>query len=734
LDVDGDVTITNSELVLNFANTWTFKEDPSSSPILSIRPSDEVSTFSIVDFFTGKGDGSQTCAINLFGDGVTHNDVLGEFLQVGWGAGDGAYVIRTKKRDSGSQREIQIAADGSTDQLVLETLGDVSMANNLDVGGDITATSYNAGLVTLDASELYYGGGAYFDMRSATYFRFLDDLLMEISEQIRFRDTNAIMYSPGIGDLIIDVRDEVQIDTSLLDINASGQVAITTLTLNVDADADISGTLDVHDDVTVNGLLDIDDSIDSDTANTGSAGEPTYGISNRHIVSSFDTSSLQYSIEGFGRWTGSSDGSAGTLLGFNANAQQRGSGNLGELYGLQSNLTFNTGDTGNLTKGAAVKAALNFASDAAQGTITDAYGVYVTNPAWMSDNKITNTYGICIDPIEQPSSSGVRTNYGLCIGDVTSANTANYAIKTGAGAVDFGDTLDVAGVTTLQGITQPPVDGDTGDIVVQTGVNTLEIKTPTVDVPVVLSMYDAEPGRGSETNWCGGMLSLATAQPLDSAPTDLAVTKGIGKLLIIVNAGSDISGSITITGESIDRETGASTPADTDSITVDTLTTDTSDTDTNGNIRHAFTNAYISSKWFTGSVTLSTTDLTLTDVDVFHISFEQFNDQPNIVLDTFDANLYTLNVNAEFDAYLFSVHVTGSKATIERHADLNIGADGETAIVNKYWRLRRGNLNDAIDGTTDGVWVDVHYSNSPSYIEDVTLKLWATETRSLTLN
>jgi hypothetical protein len=299
---------------------------------------------------------------------------------------------------------------------------------------------------------------------------------------------------------------------------------------------------------------------------------------------------------------------------------------------------------------------------------------------------------------------------------------------------DISGTLDVGGVTTLQGITQPPVDGDTGDIVVQTGVNTLEIKTPTVDVPVVLSMYDAEPSRGSETNWCGGMLSLATAQPLDSAPTDLAVTKGIGKLLIIVNAGSDISGSITITGESIDRETGASTPADTDSITVDTLTTDTSDTDTNGNIRHAFTNAYISSKWFTGSVTLSTTDLTLTDVDVFHISFEQFNDQPNIVLDTFDANLYTLNVNAEFDAYLFSVHVTGSKATIERHADLNIGADGETAIVNKYWRLRRGNLNDAIDGTTDGVWVDVHYSNSPSYIEDVTIKLWATETRSLTLN
>lgn len=246
----------------------------------------------------------------------------------------------------------------------------------------------------------------------------------------------------------------------------------------------------------------------------------------------------------------------------------------------------------------------------------------------------------------------------------------------------------------------------------------------TVDTPICLSMYDPAPSRGSESNLHGGLLMLATGQPLNSVPTDIVVSKGIGKLMVVINAGSDVSGEITVTGESINRETGASTPADTDTLTVDALTTDNSDTDTNGNTRHAFTGAYVTSKWFTGSVTLSTTNLTLTDVDVYHVSFEQCNDSPNITIETFDANIYTTNVAAEFDAYLYSLEVTGDKCDITREASLNVGADGETAIANRYWRLRRGNINKALDGTTDGLWADVHYSNSPAYVEDVNIKVW----------
>jgi hypothetical protein len=281
--------------------------------------------------------------------------------------------------------------------------------------------------------------------------------------------------------------------------------------------------------------------------------------------------------------------------------------------------------------------------------------------------------------------------------------------------------------------TLPAVDGSADDIMKTDGSGNLDFATPTVEIDISFDTYDAEPSRASESNIHGGLASLATGQPLDSSPTDLVVTKGIGKMVIVINAGSDISGEITVTGETIDRNTGASTPGDTDVITVDALTTDGSTTDSNGNIVHVFTGAYITSKWFTGTVTLSTTDLTLTDVDVYHCSFEQFNDQSDLLLKSFDANIYTTHVNAEFDAYLHTIHVTGDKCNIDCEAELHVGADGETAIANKYWRLRRGNIDEALDGTTDGFWVDVHYSNSPAYVEDVSLKIWVTKTAPLIL-
>ena len=162
--------------------------------------------------------------------------------------------------------------------------------------------------------------------------------------------------------------------------------------------------------------------------------------------------------------------------------------------------------------------------------------------------------------------------------------------------------------------------------------------------------------------------------------------------------------------------------------------TDNSTTDSNGNVVHGFTGAYITSKWFTGTVTLSTADLTLTDVDVYHVSFEQFNDQANITLNSFDANIYTTNVAAEFDAYLYDLQVTGDKCNITKDAELHVGADGETAIANRHWRLRKGNINTVIDGSTDGIWVDIHYANSPAYVEDVTMKVWAQQTTAVDLN
>ena len=338
------------------------------------------------------------------------------------------------------------------------------------------------------------------------------------------------------------------------------------------------------------------------------------------------------------------------------------------------------------------------------------------DPQIQFRNDVTDTVKFSVGVDSADDTFKIENGTGV-------GGASNFSIDVTTGAITFNDAYEF-----------PVADGSATEILVTDGAGNLDFKSVTIAVCVPITMFDAVPSRGSESNWNGGLLSLATAQPLDSVPTDLVITKGIGKIIIVVNAGSDIDGEITVTGTSVDRSTGATTGADTDTITIDALTTDNSTTDSNGNTVHAFVGAYITSKWFTGSVTLSTANLTLTDVDVYHVSFEQLNDQPNMTLDTFDANIFTTNVNAEFDAYLYDLHKEGGdKCDIENHAAIHVGADGETAIANKYWRLRRGGINQDLDGTTDGFWVDVHYANSPVYVEDVTIKVWATKTQTLTL-
>lgn len=236
---------------------------------------------------------------------------------------------------------------------------------------------------------------------------------------------------------------------------------------------------------------------------------------------------------------------------------------------------------------------------------------------------------------------------------------------------------------------------------------------------LALDHYTEKIGTTDQAHIHGALKAITTGVALDADPTDIDLTTGQGKLFIVINAGSDLAGSITVTGTSVDRDTGVETASDTDVLSVDALTTDDSDTDANGNMRHAIIGAYITSKWFTGAVTLSTGDLTLTDVDVYHCSFEQANDARAFVLDTFDINVDTNNANAKLDAYLYSVCVTGSKANIEREASHNL--TGVTA--NRTYRLRKGNIGKALNGARDGFFVSI-FNDTANTLEHFHLKVW----------
>ena len=274
----------------------------------------------------------------------------------------------------------------------------------------------------------------------------------------------------------------------------------------------------------------------------------------------------------------------------------------------------------------------------------------------------------------------------------------------------------------------PPSDGDSP--IWDAGDSRFEMKSPTVSYgsEVCLASYVDKKERNAEYNLHGGLDSLDTGSALDSVPTDIVVTAGTGKILIVVNAGADVTGTITVTGTTVDRNTGVETGADTDTVRVGGLTTDGSDTDASGNVRHSFTDAYITSKWFKGSVTLSTTNLTLSDVDTYQVSFEQFNDAPDVTLETFDITALATNASAWLYAYLYTVEtgiqVEFDSCNITRLATLDLPAAEVSA--NKYYRLRRGNLDTDIVGTTDGIWVDLFPGPLASvYWEDVNIKVWA---------
>ena len=221
----------------------------------------------------------------------------------------------------------------------------------------------------------------------------------------------------------------------------------------------------------------------------------------------------------------------------------------------------------------------------------------------------------------------------------------------------------------------------------------------------------------------GGIESISTANALDSVPTDITDTIGLGKIIVVINAGGDVTGAITVTGTTVDRDTGAETGADTDTLTVDTLTTDNSGTDAGGNVTYAFINAYITTKWFKGAVTLSTTNLTLTDVDIYQCSFEQFNDLPNVMIDTIDTNQLANNAAANIYWHLYSVKPSGDKVTLAKEVSMELTAADVAA--NKHYRLRRGNLAISIDGTAEGFFVQCYPEPLASlYWEDINLKIW----------
>jgi len=263
-------------------------------------------------------------------------------------------------------------------------------------------------------------------------------------------------------------------------------------------------------------------------------------------------------------------------------------------------------------------------------------------------------------------------------------------------------------------------------------MGTLQVRITPIDESflrtsrVPLGTYSAIPARNSQENVHGDLTSISTGGDINAGDITLTADTdwGLGKMVIVSNGVAE-TGTITITGTEVDRNSGAETASQVSTVVIDTTTTDAGGTDANSQTTHSLTNAYITDKWFTGTanIILSQTAGSLTDIDIYHCSFEQFGDVRSINLRSVDIKvLCDDSVAASLSSHMYTVDVTGDKVDILPVASIVRTSD---FVSGQQYRLRRGDIDIELDGRTDGIFVNLSYLGSPSKFRDADMKIWA---------
>lgn len=242
---------------------------------------------------------------------------------------------------------------------------------------------------------------------------------------------------------------------------------------------------------------------------------------------------------------------------------------------------------------------------------------------------------------------------------------------------------------------------------------------------IPLDSYVESPQKFSEQDVHGGLTLLDTAHVLQTG-APLAVTKGIGKLYFVTDS-LTVPGQIEISGTSVNRNTGVETASDTEILTINTLSTDSSGTDAQGNPTWDIADGVLSSKWWTGSVTIAEASLGSFKgtIDTYHVSFEQLNDAVVGEIQTFDVNVLTTDATAwgYWYLYIMQKNVFG-RFDIVPVTDISIPSG--SALTNEFWRLRRGLLSRSLNPMTDGLFVNIFLGPiNKTYFQDMSMKIWS---------
>ena len=226
----------------------------------------------------------------------------------------------------------------------------------------------------------------------------------------------------------------------------------------------------------------------------------------------------------------------------------------------------------------------------------------------------------------------------------------------------------------------------------------------------------------------GGLTVLATANTINTG-NDIVVVKNLSKILFVVNSYTT-PGTITITGNRVSSLTGAVTVNYTEEIVIDDVTNDaTVNTANNGTTKWSMDHAYVTNEAYTGTVTISTTDLVSTDIDIYSVWWFQ---NPTLAQFKLDAVTFTgtpTNNAAAADVIVYSTIADRDAKTVNIQPITHIEIDGSYPIVDPdgLFAIQRVGFPGVIDPSKyDGTFVSVSfYPALQTYWEHVMVNLWS---------
>lgn len=160
-----------------------------------------------------------------------------------------------------------------------------------------------------------------------------------------------------------------------------------------------------------------------------------YNLDSEAVIKSGNSISFAQLFSGYFLAKTFGSGAIGEMNGFTANSINSGSAGVTIQRGMELNSYNESSGTIGTNYGLAMAA-----SKQGTGAITTNKGIWVFTGNNNATNSITTDATIHIDT---PYSAGTMdTHYGLLISD-QNIGTTNYAIKTGAGKVTFGDMMQL---------------------------------------------------------------------------------------------------------------------------------------------------------------------------------------------------------------------------------------------------------------------------------------------------